>query len=158
MDDGGPFMQRVTPVFRWGFIGPGRPGPVHVGAGYRFYQIVPTSVMLVSTGLVGLDDYTKDGVDRAIQSYWDCVDLLAKQRVDVIILGGAPISAQLGRERVRALFDETKKRTGIPADGTLESAIDAMNHLGIKKLSIGSRWADEVNQGLVNYLQSGGIG
>ncbi len=88
--------QRVTPVFRWGFIGPGRPGPVHVGAGYRFYQIVPTSVMLVSTGLVGLDDYTKAGVDRAIQSYWECVDLLAKQRVDVIILGGAPISAQLG--------------------------------------------------------------
>ena len=82
-------MQRVTPVFRWGFIGPSRPGPVHVGAGYRFYQIVPTNVMLVSTGLVGLDDYTKDGVDRAIQSYWECVDLLAKQKVDVIILGGA---------------------------------------------------------------------
>ena len=151
-------MQRALPVFRWGFIGPSRPkGAVQAGSGYRFHLIVPSNVMLVQTGLVGLDDYTKEGVDRAIQSYWECVDLLAKERVNVIILGGAPISAQLGRERVRGLLDETKKKTGITADSTLESAIDGMNHLGVKRLSIGSRWADEVNQGLVNYLQSGGI-
>lgn len=151
-------MQQALPIFRWGFIGPSRSsGPVQVGTGYRFYRIVPTNVMLVHTGLVGLDDYTKDGVNRAIESYWECVDLLVKERVNVIILGGAPISAQLGRARVRSLLDDTKKRTGITADSTLESAIDAMNHLGVKRLSIGSRWADEVNQGLRDYMRDGGI-
>ena len=151
-------MQRVSPIFRWGFIGASRfAGAVQVGATYRFYQIVPTNVMMVSTGLVGMGDYTREGVNRAIESYWECVDLLVKERVDVIILGGAPVSAQLGRARVRELFDETKRRTGITADGTLESAIAAMNHLGVKRLSVGSRWADEVNQGLRGYLEDGGI-
>ena len=151
-------MHRVTPIFRWGFIGANRPsGAVQVGANYRFYQIVPTNVLVVTTGLVGMGDYTKEGVNRAIESYWECVDLLVKERVDVIILGGAPVSAQLGRKRVRDLFDETKRRTGIPADGTLESAIAAMNHLGVNRISVGSRWADEVNDGLRDYLEDGGI-
>jgi maleate cis-trans isomerase len=150
-------MQRAMPIFRWGFIGPGRPGPVQVGPGYRFYRIVPTEVMMVSTGLVGMDDYTREGVNRAIESYWDCVELLAGERVDVIVLGGAPISAQLGRQRVRELLDETKRRTGIPADATLESAIAASTHLDVKRLSIGSRWAPELNERLTDYMQDGGI-
>lgn len=151
-------MERALPVFRWGFIGASRfSGAVQVGANYRFYRFVPTNVMVVTTGLVGMGDYTKEGVDRAIESYWECVDLLVKERVDVIVLGGAPVSAQLGRPRVQELFDETKRRTGITADGTLESAIAAMDHLGVKRLCVGTRWADEVNDGVRGYLQDGGI-
>jgi len=127
-------MQRVLPIYRWGMIGPSRGGPVQVGPGYRFYRLVPPEVMIVSTGLVGLNDYTKQDVDRAIESYWECVDLLVKEKVDVIVFGGAPISAQLGRKRALELFDETRKRTGLPVSSTLESAIEAMNHLGVKKL------------------------
>jgi maleate cis-trans isomerase len=150
-------MQAALPIYRWGFIGPSRPGAVQVGPGYRFYRLVPTEVLLVTTGLVGMEDYTTDGVNRAIESYWECVDLLARQRVDVIVLGGAPISAQLGRERVRELLDETTRRTGIRADATLESAIAASNHLGLKKLGIGSRWAPELNERLTDYLEAGGL-
>lgn len=150
-------MQRAMPIFRWGFIGPGRAGPVQVGPGYRFYRFVPTSVMMVQTGLVDLGDYTQEGVNRAIKSFRECVDLLVDRGVDCIVLGGAPISAQLGRARVRELLDETTKRTGILTSSTLESAIAGMNHLNVRKLSVGSRWADEVNQGLKNYLGEGGI-
>ena len=145
------------PIFRWGFIGPSRAGAVQVGTSYRFYRIVPTNVMMLSTGLVGLGDYTKEGVNRAIQSFPECADLLAKEGADVIIFGGAPISAQLGRDRVRDLLEETTKRTGIPTSSTLESAIAAMDHLGVKKLTIGSRWAEEVNEGLRAYFADGGI-
>jgi maleate cis-trans isomerase len=128
-----------------------------VGPGYRFYRVVPTSVLLIATGLVGMDDYTKDGVNTAIESYWECVELLPKQRVDVIILGGAPISAQLGRERVLELLGETTRRTGIRADATLEATIAAVKHLGVKALSIGSRWAPELNEALSGYLRDGGV-
>jgi maleate cis-trans isomerase len=145
------------PIFRWGFIGPGRAGAVQVGPAYRFYRIVPTEVMMVTTGLVDLRDYTKEGVERAMKSYWECVDLLAKEGANVIVFGGAPISAQLGRQRVQEMLEETTKRTGIPASSTLESAVSAMEHLGIKRLAIGSRWAEEVNQGLRGYMADGGI-
>ena len=150
-------MERAMPIFRWGFIGPGRAGAVQVGPAYRFYRIVPTEVMMISTGLVGLGDYTKEGVDRAMESYWECVKLLAKEGANVIVLGGAPIAAQLGRKRVRDLLDETTRRTGIPTSSTLESALAAMDHLGVKRLAIGSRWAEEGNQGLRGYMADGGI-
>jgi maleate cis-trans isomerase len=130
---------------------------VQVGPGYRFYRVVPTTVLLIATGLVGMDDYTKGGVDKAIESYWECVDFLVKQRVDVIILGGAPISAQLGRQRVRELLEQTTRRTGIRADATLEATIVAAEHLGVNSLSIGSRWAPELNEALSGYLRDGGI-
>ena len=55
------------------------------------------------------------------------------------------------------MCEETTRRTGIPADGTLESAVAAMNHLGVTRVSVGSRWADEVNDGLRAYLADGGI-
>ena len=41
-------MERAMPIFRWGFIGPGRAGAVQVGPAYRFYRIVPTEVMMAS--------------------------------------------------------------------------------------------------------------
>ena len=32
-----------------------------------------------------------------------------------------------------------------------------MNHLGLKTLTIGSRWADAVNEAIIRYLEAGGI-
>ena len=151
-------VQRVLPICRWGFIGASRhSGPVQSGTNYRFHLLVKENVMVISTGLVGMGDYTKEGVDRAIQTWWECVDLLVNEGVDLIVLGGAPVSAQLGRARVRELFDETKRRTGLTATGTLESAIEAMHHLGVQRLCVGTRWADEVNEGVRGYLHDGGI-
>jgi maleate isomerase len=118
--------------------------------------MVPTDVMVIST-VLGLEDYTPDKVEKAIANYWKCVDRLAREKVDVIVLGGAPISAQLGRRRVLDLLRETKERTGIRGDTPLEAVIAAMNHLGLTKLAVGSRWASELNEAIVRYLQAGGV-
>ena len=40
-------------------------------------------------------NYTKDGVEKAIGNYWTCVERLAKEKADLIIFSGAPISAML---------------------------------------------------------------
>ena len=45
----------------------------------------------------------------------------------------------------------------MPADAPLEALIAAMNHLGLKSLTVGSRWADKVNDAIVRYLKAGGI-
>jgi maleate cis-trans isomerase len=55
------------------------------------------------------------------------------------------------------LLRETKNRTGISADAPLEALIAAMNHLGLTKLAIGSRWADPVNDAIKRYLEAAGI-
>src|SRR6185503_10093751 len=149
-------IQRLLPHFRYGLINPRAPGKVQRGLSYQFYRIVPPDVMEVVTRL-GLDDYAPEAVEKAIANYWDCVHALVQEKVDVIVLGGVPISVGLGRPRLRELLAQTKEKTCIAADAPLEALIAAMNHLGLKKVVIGSRWGDNVNQALIRYLQEGGV-
>lgn len=133
-------IQRLLPRFRYGVINPRSPGKVQRGLSYQFYRIVPPEVMEVTTGL-GLDDYAPEAVEKAISKYWDCVRALVQEKVEVIVLGGVPISVRLGRPRLRELLAQTKAKTGIPTDAPLEALIAAMKHLGLKKVVIGSRGA-----------------
>ena len=55
---------------------------------YQFYRLVPKDVIEMST-VLGLDDYSPEGVDRAIKEYWRCVEVLAREKADVIVLGGS---------------------------------------------------------------------
>lgn len=153
MDDS---TKKLLPRFRYGVIHPRSAEGLQRGPGYQLYRLVPVDIMELSTGL-GLENYTPDGVEKAIANYWNCVDLLAREKAEVIIFGGAPISAVLGRPRVVDLLRETRKKTGIPADAPLEALIAAMNHLGLKTLVIGSRWAKVVNEALIRYLEDSGI-
>jgi maleate cis-trans isomerase len=144
--------EKLLPRFRYGVIHPRSNERLQRGPGYQLYRLVPLDIMEVATGL-GLENYTSEGVENAVGNYWSCVQMLAKENADVIIFGGAPISAVLGRSRVLSLLRETKERTGIPADAPLEALIAAMKHLGLKTLAVGSRWADAVNDSIIRYLE-----
>jgi maleate cis-trans isomerase len=146
----------LLPRFRYGVIHPRSGSGLQRGPGYQLYRLVPCDVMELSTGL-GLENYTPEGVEKALGNYWRCVDALAKEKADTIVFGGAPISAVLGRQRVVDLLRQTKEKTGIGADAPLEALIAAMKHLGLKQLTIGSRWADPVNDAIRRYLEEGGI-
>jgi maleate cis-trans isomerase len=145
--------KRLLPRFRFGAINPRSGGSLHRGPGYQFYRLVPTDVMEIST-VLGLEDYTVEKVEKAIANFWPCVDRLAREKVEVIVLGGAPISSQLGRPRV---LRQAQEKTGIRGDAPLEAVIAAMKSLGLTKLAIGSRWAQEINDAMSRYLQAGGI-
>ena len=150
------YTKLLLPRFRYGVIHPRTHEDVQRGPCYQLYRLVPKDFMEISTGL-GLENYTKDGVAKAIANYWTCVDRLAKEKADLIIFSGAPISAMLTRPRVVELIAQTKERTGITVDAPLEALIAAAKHLGIRKLAVGSRWADAVNNAIVEYLAAGGI-
>lgn len=148
--------SKLLPRFRYGVIHPRAHEDLQRGPGYQLYRLVPLDVMEIATGL-GLENYTEEGVEKAIKNYWSCVERLAKEKADLIIFSGAPISAVLTRPRVLALLSQTKEKTGIPADAPIEALIAAMKHLGLTKLAVGSRWADKVNNAIIRYLAEGGI-
>jgi maleate cis-trans isomerase len=148
--------DRILPRFRYGVIHPRANEGVQRGPGYQLYRLVPLDIMEISTGL-GLENYTSEGVEKAVANYWNCVEMLVKERADVIIFGGAPISAVLGRPRVVELLRQTREKTGVPADAPLEALIAAMRHLSLRTLAVGSRWADAVNEAISVYLAAGGI-
>ena len=150
------YTKKLLPRFRYGVIQPRAHEDVQRARSYQLYRLLPLDFMEISTGL-GLENYTKEGVGKAINNYWTCVDRLVKEKVDHIIFSGAPISAMLTRPRVLQLLRETKERTGISADAPLEALVAAMKHLGLSRLAVGSRWADPVNDAIKRYLEAGGI-
>lgn len=149
------WIEDLKPSFRWGFINPRRAEVVRGGA-YQFYRLAPRSVMEVGVHL-GIKDYGKDDIEEALTNYWRCIDLLAAEHVDAFVLGGAPISAQLGPARVRQLLSEAQAKIGVPGYAPLEAMVAAVTHLGLTKVAIASRWADEVNNALAGYLEDGGL-
>ena len=154
MDD----LSHFVPKFRWGNVTPTRVGDrMRVGPGYQFYKIVPNYVMEIAAGR-GVEELLEEGnIEQAKANYWEAAEQLAREKVDVIIIGGAPVSANFGRPQIKALIQETKDKYGIPATSPLEAFLAAMQHLGLKTVAIGSRWGDELNKRLVQYLQEGGI-
>lgn len=150
------YAKLMLPRFRYGVIHPRAHEDVQRGPCYQLYRVLPNDFMEIATGL-GLENYTKEGVEKAIGNYWTCVERLAKEKADLIIFSGAPISAMLTRPRVQELIVQTKERYGISVDAPLEALIAAMKHLGLKTLAIGSRWADPVNNAIIEYLKQGGI-
>lgn len=146
--------EEVQPRFIVGSISPldagRRPMPLPE-------RLLPPDVKRVSSFL-NISDYTTGNVDAAIRTrYWECVDELVKQGAQRITLTGLPISSQLGRPRVLELIEETTRRTGVAADAHGEVAIDAMRHLGMRRIAVASRWSDELNGKLTAYLTAGGF-
>jgi maleate cis-trans isomerase len=146
-------LALVTPWFRLGYIIP----HLHTDLdAYQFYRVAPDGMMLVTTQL-GLADYTLDAVEAELETFRARADLLGRQNVDVIALSGVPIASVLGRERMRALLAEVEDRTGRPASTDLEAHIEALHHLGVERLALGSRWPDPVVQALTRYLAAADI-
>ena len=122
----------------------------------RMEPLFPADVQRISASL-DIPDYTKEGVESAIARFPACVDDLVARGAQRIIIAGLPISSQLGRSRVMKLMEETSRRTGIPVDGQGEATADAFRHLGVRRITIASRWSDELNRALVRYLTEAGL-
>ena len=119
--------------------------------------LVPASIRRIAVAL-DISDYTTEGVEEGIRErYWKCVDQLVQDGADSITLRGFPIASQLGRKRLVELLEETRQRTGLVADAHAEATIAAMQHLGMQRIAIASRWSDELNQKLVAYPEGAGF-
>ena len=118
--------------------------------------LLPPRVVTLTNAL-GIKDYTVQRVEEAMVRYPECVRDLVSRGAQRVSLGGIPISVQLGRRRVLDLIEDTHKIFGVPGDTAGEAVIAAMKHLEVRKITVGSRWADEVNDALVKYLAEAGI-
>jgi maleate cis-trans isomerase len=149
-------VEQQKPIYRIGSIGPtagdGTGGPQQ----QQRERLLPDNIVSVSAGL-GIKDYTVEGVEEAMGNWWPCVDKLVAAKADRICQVGMPISAQLKRPRMLKLLEETQEKTGVPADCDFECVVEAMKHLGVSKVAVGSRWADQLNEAVTAYLADAGI-
>jgi arylmalonate decarboxylase len=123
---------------------------------YQFYRVAPDGMMLVTTGL-NLKEYSLASVETELPALWKAFDLLKEKNVDRISLSGVPVASVLGRRKMCEILDEGAQRTGIPCDTDLEAHIATLQHFGVTRLALATRWPDNVNNALTAYLQEAGI-
>ncbi len=144
----------TKPIYHWGVIAPAAGD--EMGDTNASEPLLPPEVVTISN-VLGIEDYTPEGVADALARYPDCVQELVQRGAQRICLNGIPISVNLGREKMLALLESTERDFGVPADAAGEAAVAAMKHLGVGTVTVGSRWPDEINNGLVAYLADAGI-
>jgi maleate cis-trans isomerase len=148
-------MAQATPRYVWGLINP-TVGVAEQESNAKPERLLPPEVVTVSNGL-GISDYTIEGVAEAMGRYDGLATELVDRGAQRVVLAGIPISVQLGRKRVLELMDYTQQRFGVPGDAAAEAVVAAMQHLGVRKVAVGSRWADEVNHALIKYFAEADI-
>jgi maleate cis-trans isomerase len=141
------------PRYRVGFVSP---LPVNDYTAYTFYHLVPDSVMMASISS-GLEAFSAEAVERAVERFWGCVERLTVKPVDVIVLGGVPLSAFMGRPAADALVREVKRRTDVPGLTDFHCVLQAMHHLDVKRVAVANKWHPELNERVAAFLQSDGF-
>jgi maleate cis-trans isomerase len=145
-------MEIVFPWFRLGLI---RAHQTNM-SNYQSYRLAPEGLVFFLTQL-DLDEYSIEAVEANLDTMWRCVDSLTQSRVDRIVLGGVPVAAALGRERVLDLLAEIEKRSGVPAGSSFEDHIAALQHLGARRVALANRWPESTNMAVTAYLEAGGF-
>jgi len=123
---------------------------------YQFYCIFPSNCLMVNIPL-NLQSFSTGGVDKALEAFWPAFDFLVAREVERISQGGIPVSAYAGRPRVLAMLEEAAKRSSIPATADFEESIEAVRHLGIKRLAVAAKWSPELMARIREYLEHAGI-
>ncbi len=123
---------------------------------YQFYRVAPDGMMLVTTGL-NLKEYSLAAVETELPALWRALDLLKRKNVDRIALSGVPVASMLGRKKMLEILDEASQRTGLPCDTDLEAHIATLQHFGVTKLALATRWPENLNTALSNYLKEASI-
>ncbi len=116
-----------SPSYIWGVIAPAQ-GDEAGGGSLQSEPLLPPEVVTLSN-VLGIEDYTTQGVEDAMGRYSGCVQDLVSRGAQRVSLNGIPISVQLGRQRVLELIEDTEKTLGVPGDTAGEAVVAAMHHM-----------------------------
>jgi arylmalonate decarboxylase len=123
---------------------------------HQFYQVFAPHNVVVGYAL-NLQSFTAAGVDEALKSFWPAFDFLAGRRVERISLSGVPLSAYAGRPKILEFLGEAKKRSDIPTSTDFEEVIEAIRHLGIKRVAVAAKWDPPQMKAVEDYLRHAGM-
>ncbi|MBI2848623.1 MAG: Asp/Glu racemase [Chloroflexi bacterium] len=139
---------------RIGFISPG--SVVNETTTGEFYQIVPEGVGLVAINL-GIRNLTDKDIGTAMGGVYEAAQELARQKVDIIVLGGSPPVIFKGHGYDQELIREMERITHRPATTSQTAAVDALQSLEAEKIAVASPFDDIQNQRLKTFLEDSGF-
>lgn len=118
--------------------------------------ILPPGFTLVATGL-NVEAHTPEQFDKAISALESALSVFVAEEVDVLLLAGITLGARRGYAGEREVISALTRRLGIPITSALSSNVDALRHLGARKIVIATAYKDEINDKVRRYFEEAGF-
>jgi len=137
-----------------------RIGNINPSAGetfaYEFYQMVPKGVVLVLTS-TNLKQLTVAELERTLGEFDQAAERLAWEKVDFIMVGGAPLIALKGIGSDKAISDRIMAATKIPTISVFTAVVEALRTLSVKNVVVATPYRDDVNERHKRFLEASGF-
>jgi maleate isomerase len=121
-----------------------------------FFRVVPEGVTLALTSL-SIQAIRSEDLKRSEAQLDQAIGYLAKRKVDCIIVGGGPIFRDKGVQGELEFIKRVNQETGIPTTTSQVATVDAVRHLGIKRLAIATPYPDDQSQRIGQYWRASGF-
>jgi maleate cis-trans isomerase len=137
---------------RIGHVAPSR-GDILV---HEFYRLAPDGFMLLnSTGTIR--DLDRANITRQIDRLEEAAAELVENHADVVILGGSPLFTQLGHGSHREMRERLSAKFAVPIVPGIACEVEALRHLGVRRLAVATPYPPELDDLLVRFLESDGF-
>jgi maleate isomerase len=139
-------------MFGWrkriGYIGP----TVMEVVPYEFYKFAPDGVGLVGV-TCSIDDWNFNPFDKGLAQVTAAAAYLGSRAVDFIIHGSGPLAAARGKGFGETIVRDIEAAAKVPATTGVRAAMEALRHMGARRIAIASPYADRHNLALSAYLE-----
>ncbi len=139
-------------MFGWrkriGYIGP----TVMEVVPYEFYRFAPDGVGLVGV-TCSVEDWSSDPFEKGLSQITAAATYLGARAVDFIIHGGGPMTAARGKGYEENIVKEIEAAAKVPATTGVRAAMEALRHIGARRIAVASPYPDLHNQALLAYLK-----
>ena len=122
----------------------------------EFYRALPKSVTL-HTARLFLTRIAPDAILGMVEDMEKQAKLLASADVDVIVLGATAPSFLNGLGYDRELIAKLEAATGKRATTTSTALVEAIRHIGAKRVVLGSAYDEKVNGIAAAFLRASGL-
>jgi maleate cis-trans isomerase len=143
-------------MFGWrkriGYIGP----TVMEVVPYEFYRFAPDGVGLVGV-TCNIDDWSQEFFDQALAQVTTAAAYLGSRGVDFILHGGGPLVVARGKGYEEIIVKDIEAAAKVPASTGVRAAMQALRHVGARRVAIASPYPERHNVALSAYLTAHGF-
>jgi maleate isomerase len=138
-------------MFGWrkriGYIGP----TVMEVVPYEFYRFAPAGVGLVGV-TCSIDDWSPEQFEKGLAQVTSAAAYLGSREVDFIVHGGGPLVVARGKGYEEIIVRDIEAVAKKPATTGVRAAMEALRHMGARRVAIASPYPERHNQALSAYL------
>jgi maleate cis-trans isomerase len=143
-------------MFGWrkriGYIGP----TVMEVVPYEFYKFAPDGIGLVGV-TCNIDDWSPEHFNAALGQVTTAAAYLGSRAVDFIIHGGGPLVVMRGKGFEEIIVNDIEKASGVRATTGVRAAMEALRHIGARRVAMASPYPERHNRAMADYLGAQGF-